>query len=259
MTPESMTPESTIIALWITWLVSWGVAAFWSNRTEKTGGTIAEIGFRILMWAGAILLLVPFSDRLDYARVPFWHLNAALKWILAALTAIGLLFVWWARIHLGRSLVGCDSEKGRSPCCRYRPISLRAPSDLFRPHLCRLCNRHRETNSYRSVWGRYLNLRLLHKSAKGGTLPAVRNRRSRLRCLCTQDRNACAIYRQTAKLGRHPTRVTRVRGGCTPDYGCDNLVNCPVHLEGIKGSTCAREGYLSPKCWRSSVGRASVL
>jgi len=102
MTPESMTPESTIIALWITWLVSWGVAAFWSNRTEKTGGTIAEIGFRILMWAGAILLLVPFSDRLDYARVPFWHLNAALKWILAALTAIGLLFVWWARIHLGR-------------------------------------------------------------------------------------------------------------------------------------------------------------
>jgi protein-S-isoprenylcysteine O-methyltransferase Ste14 len=97
-----MTPELTIGALWITWLVSWGIAAFWSGRTEKTGGATAEVGSRVLMWAGGILLLVPLSDRLHRAHVPLWHLNSALKWILAALTAIGLLFVWWARIHLGR-------------------------------------------------------------------------------------------------------------------------------------------------------------
>jgi protein-S-isoprenylcysteine O-methyltransferase Ste14 len=47
-------------------------------------------------------LFAPFSERHYYAQVQFWHLSAPLKWILAALTATGFLFVWWARIHLGR-------------------------------------------------------------------------------------------------------------------------------------------------------------
>ena len=97
-----MTPELTILALWIAWLVSWVVAAFWSNRTEKGGGIAPEIVFRILFCASATLLLAPFSEHHYYAQVQFWHLDAALKWILVALTATGFLFVWWARIHLGR-------------------------------------------------------------------------------------------------------------------------------------------------------------
>jgi len=96
-----MTPESTIIVLWVAWVVSWGVAAFWSNRTEKRGGIGADIAFRFLFWASATLLLAPFPDRL-YAQVHCWNLNSAMKWILAALTATGFLFAWWARIHLGR-------------------------------------------------------------------------------------------------------------------------------------------------------------
>jgi protein-S-isoprenylcysteine O-methyltransferase Ste14 len=97
-----MTPEGTIIVLWVAWLASWGVAAFWSNRTEKRGGIVADIAFRILFYASATLLLAPLSNRHYYAQVQFWHINAALKWILVALTATGFLFVWWARIHLGR-------------------------------------------------------------------------------------------------------------------------------------------------------------
>lgn len=97
-----MTPDSTIIVLWVAWLVSWGVAAFWSNRTEKRGGIAADIAFRILFWASATLLFAPFSDRRYYAQAQFWRLNAALKWISVVLTATGFLFVWWARIHLGR-------------------------------------------------------------------------------------------------------------------------------------------------------------
>ena len=97
-----MTPESTIVALWVAWLASWGVAAFWSNRTEKGGGIVAEIAFRTLFWASATLLLAPFSYRRCYGQVQFWHLNDAPKWILVALTATGFSFVWWARIHLGR-------------------------------------------------------------------------------------------------------------------------------------------------------------
>lgn len=96
-----MTPEGTIVVLWVAWLVSWGVAAFWSNRTEKRGGIVAELAFRIPFWISATLLLAPFSDP-HFAQVQFWRLNAALKWIMVALTATGFLFVWWARIHLGR-------------------------------------------------------------------------------------------------------------------------------------------------------------
>jgi len=97
-----MTQESTITVLWVAWLASWVVAAFWSNRTEKRGGIAADIAFRILFYVSAVLLLAPFSDRRYFAQVQFWHLNAALKWILVALTATGFLFAWWARIHLGR-------------------------------------------------------------------------------------------------------------------------------------------------------------
>ena len=43
-----MTPEWMILVLWVAWLVSWVVAAFWSNRTEKRAGIVVEIVFRIL-------------------------------------------------------------------------------------------------------------------------------------------------------------------------------------------------------------------
>jgi len=97
-----MTPESTITVLWIAWLVSWITSAFWSNRTEKRGVIGADIVFRILFYISATLLLAPFSDRRDFTEVQFWQLSVALKWTLAALTAAGFWFTWWARIHLGR-------------------------------------------------------------------------------------------------------------------------------------------------------------
>jgi protein-S-isoprenylcysteine O-methyltransferase Ste14 len=96
-----MTPRGTILALWVVWLVSWGAAAFWSNRTEKKGRVGAEIIFRVMFWLSATLLLAPFPD-LGRAGVQIWHSPAAVNWILTALTAVGFAFVWWARIHLGR-------------------------------------------------------------------------------------------------------------------------------------------------------------
>src|SRR5262245_41747913 len=37
----------------------------------------------------------------QYPQGRLWRLDDSLKWLLAALTASGLLFAWWARIHLG--------------------------------------------------------------------------------------------------------------------------------------------------------------
>jgi protein-S-isoprenylcysteine O-methyltransferase Ste14 len=97
-----MTQEYTIYALWGAWWVSWTVAAFWSNRTEKRAGIGAELFFRTLLYVGAILLFAFPQSHYYYAQTRLWHLGDALNWILVALTAAGFLFTWWARINLGR-------------------------------------------------------------------------------------------------------------------------------------------------------------
>jgi protein-S-isoprenylcysteine O-methyltransferase Ste14 len=97
-----MTPLYAIYALWGAWLASWMVARFWTNRTEKRGSIGAEVIFRVLFIAGGILLIAipPIHHR--YAHTQLSYVADALNWILVAVTAAGLLFAWWARIHLGR-------------------------------------------------------------------------------------------------------------------------------------------------------------
>jgi protein-S-isoprenylcysteine O-methyltransferase Ste14 len=97
-----LTPLYATYALWIVWLASWTFAIFWSNRTEKRGGIAAELLFRALLGVGAIFLFAFPSSRHGYGQVQLWRLGDALGWILVAPTAAGLLFAWWARIHLGR-------------------------------------------------------------------------------------------------------------------------------------------------------------
>jgi protein-S-isoprenylcysteine O-methyltransferase Ste14 len=97
-----MKPEPAIYALWGVWLASWTVARLWSNRTEKRAGVGAELLFRALLGVGGILLFA-FPLRPHYfAQAQLWRLGDAPNWILVALTAAGLWFTWWARIHLGR-------------------------------------------------------------------------------------------------------------------------------------------------------------
>jgi protein-S-isoprenylcysteine O-methyltransferase Ste14 len=97
-----MTPEYTIYALWVGWLVSWTVAMFWSNRTEKRDAIGAELFFRVLFYSGLILLFAFPPGHHYFAQAQLWHFGDAMNWILTVLTAAGLLFTWWARIHLGR-------------------------------------------------------------------------------------------------------------------------------------------------------------
>jgi protein-S-isoprenylcysteine O-methyltransferase Ste14 len=97
-----MTPEYTIYALWVAWLVSWTVAMLWSNRTEKRDAIGAELFFRALFYLGLILVFAFPPGHHYFAQTQFWQFGEAMNWIWAVLTAAGLLFTWWARIHLGR-------------------------------------------------------------------------------------------------------------------------------------------------------------
>jgi protein-S-isoprenylcysteine O-methyltransferase Ste14 len=97
-----MTPEYAIYGLWFAWLVSWTVAMLWSNRTEKRDAIGAELFFRVLFYFSLILLLAFPSGSHYHGQMQLWHFGDALNWVLVAPTAAGLLFTWWARIHLGR-------------------------------------------------------------------------------------------------------------------------------------------------------------
>jgi protein-S-isoprenylcysteine O-methyltransferase Ste14 len=96
-----VTAELSIIVLWAVWVVTWSVAALWSGRTAKRDSIGAEVCFRVLFYVSVVLLLAFPSSGHYYAQVKLWHLGEPLNWIMAALTAAGLLFAWWARIHLG--------------------------------------------------------------------------------------------------------------------------------------------------------------
>jgi len=98
----SVTPRTDDHALWIVWLVSWIAASVWTSRTEKRAGTGAELFFsRSLLRRRDPDVRVPAGAPL-LPQVQLWQLGDALNWILVALTTTGLLFAWWARIHLGR-------------------------------------------------------------------------------------------------------------------------------------------------------------
>jgi len=96
-----MTPEHTIYALWGAWLVSWTVARLWSSRTEKRDAIWAELLFRVLFYGGLILLFAFRPGHPFDAQTRLWQFGQSMNWISVALVAAGLLFTWWARIHLG--------------------------------------------------------------------------------------------------------------------------------------------------------------
>jgi len=93
-------PTELLALIWMAWLLSWLVGAFFSGRTEKHVRTWDSRAFHIPILLGAIML-APWTAEV-LGEKPLWNLGDAATYFLAALTAAGCLFTWWARLHLGR-------------------------------------------------------------------------------------------------------------------------------------------------------------
>ena len=102
-------PHVAFAVIWIAWLFSWIAAALWSNRTEKRAMSAAIVVHTIAVLAGAALMTPWAARRLHLEQL--WHVGYAGAWTLALLTLVGLLFTWWARIHLGRLWSGSITRK----------------------------------------------------------------------------------------------------------------------------------------------------
>ena len=73
----------------------------WSDRTDKRDAVAAELFFRVFFYVGLILLFA-FPVRTEYAQMQLWRFEYVTNAVCVAAVAAGLLFTWWARIHLGR-------------------------------------------------------------------------------------------------------------------------------------------------------------
>jgi protein-S-isoprenylcysteine O-methyltransferase Ste14 len=104
-----MRPRVVFAIIWIGWIVSWIGASFWSARTEKRVATWPVWVSRVALLVGAILLL--HSTRRLLREPMLWHVGYDGAYTLAGLTLVGILFAWWARIHLGRLWSGTITRK----------------------------------------------------------------------------------------------------------------------------------------------------
>jgi len=117
-----MHPVVAITALWAGWVVSWMAAALWSDRAEKRVEMRAEMRYRVLMVAGAVLFFIPAHGY--HGSLRLWHVDWTEAWIAVALTAFGFVFAWWARIHLGRLWSGNITKKADHRVVESGPYGL---------------------------------------------------------------------------------------------------------------------------------------
>ena len=96
-----MTPETAIRTTWLVWWGSWLAAAAWSDRSVKRPASRHQLLYRLLAVIGVVLLFGMYRHGLGSEMV-LWRAPAAFAWAMAAAVPVGLLFSWWARIHLGR-------------------------------------------------------------------------------------------------------------------------------------------------------------
>jgi protein-S-isoprenylcysteine O-methyltransferase Ste14 len=94
-----MRPGLAIIVLWVAFAVSWVAAAAWQRTTEKRAGAAAELRYRLVLIVGALVMGVPAHGYEGPLRL--WHVTWTEAWIGVGLIAVGFLFAWWARVHIG--------------------------------------------------------------------------------------------------------------------------------------------------------------
>jgi protein-S-isoprenylcysteine O-methyltransferase Ste14 len=117
-----MAPLQVMYWLWDAFLVSWIVAAVWSARATVRAPIWSEAWRDALAVTGAVIVFVFAAPEIisgggvltrirALSVAQLWQTPRPAAWGLVALTAAGLGFCWWARLHLGRLWSGVAGRK----------------------------------------------------------------------------------------------------------------------------------------------------
>ncbi len=109
-------PELVNTAEWLLWIVSWLLVAMWSDRAVARASN--QLGYRVLNVVGAVLLFWYHS------RAMLWSIPRAVGWTADAIAAVGFLFTWWARIHLGKLWSSQVTRKAHHPIVDTGPYGI---------------------------------------------------------------------------------------------------------------------------------------
>ena len=98
-------PGSWIGILWFAWALIWVLAAFTAKRTRREEPAGARLAYLIPVILAA-LLLFSHSFRTGPLTLRVVPASPPVEWAGVGLTALGIAFTFWARIHLGRNWSG---------------------------------------------------------------------------------------------------------------------------------------------------------
>ena len=93
-------PTEVLALLWLAFLASWVGASFWQGQTKKQVMTLESQRFRLPILVGGILYTPWVAEILGWK--PLWVLGNTGIAIAAILSAAGIAFAWWGRLHLGK-------------------------------------------------------------------------------------------------------------------------------------------------------------
>ncbi|MBR0904730.1 isoprenylcysteine carboxylmethyltransferase family protein [Bradyrhizobium liaoningense] len=93
-------PTELLALIWLAFLASWVGASFWQGRTKKQVMTLESQRYRLPILVGGILY-TPWIAQL-FGWKPLWVLGDTGIYIAAVLSAAGIAFAWWGRLHLGK-------------------------------------------------------------------------------------------------------------------------------------------------------------
>jgi protein-S-isoprenylcysteine O-methyltransferase Ste14 len=97
--------NTLIIVLWVIWLIVWTAAAFFVKRTQHKEPLGAILYERVPVVMGFLLLVLPRWLPLALTHRVISE-GPALALGALALVMAGMLFAYWARVHLGRNWSG---------------------------------------------------------------------------------------------------------------------------------------------------------
>jgi protein-S-isoprenylcysteine O-methyltransferase Ste14 len=109
--------------VWIIFLLYWFISGFGANRIAKSESRLGIAGRVLTLGAAGFLLVRADDPHLGPLALRFLPDALWIAWLGAAVTAAGLAFAIWARIHIGRYWSATVALKSEHELIRSGPYS----------------------------------------------------------------------------------------------------------------------------------------